>query len=99
MHRVLTKLAFINLCHPFQPFIIGQKLIGPKIANKFGIKYVFYGENQAEYGNNIDDNKKETMDQKFFDEKKSTFFMEECQKKILLKITNSTHMILHLMNL
>jgi N-acetyl sugar amidotransferase len=66
LHRILTKLAFINLCHPFQPFIIGQKLIGPKIAKKFGIKYVFYGENQAEYGNNIDDNKKKTMANNFF---------------------------------
>lgn len=69
LHRILTKLAFTNLCHPFQPFIIGQKLIGPKIASKFGIKYVFYGENQAEYGNNIRDNKKETMQEKFFKDK------------------------------
>jgi len=72
LHRVLTKLAFMNLCHPFQPFIIGQKLIGPKIANKFGVKYVFYGENQAEYGNDIEDNKKKTMDQKFFVDKEKT---------------------------
>ena len=47
LHKLLTKLAFTNLLHPFQPFIIGQKLIGPKIANKFDIKLVFYGENQA----------------------------------------------------
>ena len=53
LHRLLTKLSFINLLHPFQPFIIGQRLIGPTIAQKFGIKYVFYGENQAEYGNEI----------------------------------------------
>lgn len=86
LHRVLTKLAFINLCHPFQPFIIGQKLIGPKIANKFGIKYVFYGENQAEYGNNIDDNKKETMDQKFFlDEKKTNILYGGVSKENIIK--------------
>ena len=27
LHRLLTKLAFENLFHPFQPFIIGQKII------------------------------------------------------------------------
>ena len=59
MHAHLTRLAFLNLLHPFQPFIVGQKLIGPKLAKKFGIKLIFYGENQAEYGNKIDNfNKK-----------------------------------------
>ncbi len=28
-HRLLTRLAFLNLVHPFQPFIIGQKLVAP----------------------------------------------------------------------
>ena len=37
LHRYLTKLAFLNLLHPFQPFIIGQRIIGPKIAKKFNI--------------------------------------------------------------
>ena len=32
LHRLLTKKAFLNLCHPFQPFIIGQKICGPKYA-------------------------------------------------------------------
>ena len=27
LHRLLTSLAFKNLLHPFQPFIIGQKII------------------------------------------------------------------------
>lgn len=69
LHRTLTKLAFNNLLHPFQPFIIGQRLIGPNIASKFGIKYVFYGENQAEYGNDIKDNEKEVMKEEFYSEK------------------------------
>ena len=34
LHRILTKLSFLNLCHPFQPFIIGQKNFAPKIAQK-----------------------------------------------------------------
>ena len=66
LHRLLTKLAFENLFHPFQPFIIGQKIIGPLIALKFGIPLIFYGENQAEYGNSIKDNEKPEMDKKFF---------------------------------
>jgi len=66
VHRLLTKLAFINLCHPFQPFIIGQKLVGPRIALQNGIPLIFYGENQAEYGNNIQDNEKPIMDKKFY---------------------------------
>ena len=24
VHRILTKEAFLNLCHPFQPFALGQ---------------------------------------------------------------------------
>lgn len=51
VHRLLTKLAFENLLHPFQPFVFGQKNIGAKFALKFDVPLVFYGENQAEYGN------------------------------------------------
>src|SRR5690606_12557271 len=29
LHRFLTKSAFENLCHPFQPFILGQKNLAP----------------------------------------------------------------------
>ena len=66
LHRYLTKIAFQNLLHPFQPFIIGQRMIGPKIASKFKIPLVIYGENSAEYGNNISENKSPLMDVNFF---------------------------------
>ena len=66
LHRLLTSLAFKNLLHPFQPFIIGQKMIGPLIALKFDVPFVMFGENNAEYGNNLDDNFKPEMDEKFF---------------------------------
>jgi N-acetyl sugar amidotransferase len=66
LHRYLTQQAFLNLLHPFQPFIVGQRIIGPAMAAKFGVKLVMYGENQAEYGNNLDDNYIPTMDRKFF---------------------------------
>jgi N-acetyl sugar amidotransferase len=56
IHRKLTKLAYTNLLHPFQPFILGQKYFAPKLADKFNLPLVFYGENEAEYGNPIDEN-------------------------------------------
>ena len=66
LHRYLTQQAFLNLLHPFQPFIIGQRIIGPAMAAKFGVQLVMYGENQAEYGNNTEENYIPTMDKKFF---------------------------------
>lgn len=66
VHRLLTKLAFENLAHPFQPFIIGQKLIAPRFSSFFKIPLIFYGENQAEYGNNIKENDRPTMDPSFY---------------------------------
>ena len=66
LHKYLTYLAFKNLGHPFQPFIHGQKVIGPKMALKYGIKLIMYGENQAEYGNPIEENQSPFMDPKFF---------------------------------
>ena len=66
LHRYLTREAFINLLHPFQPFIVGQKIIGPLIAKKFGVDLVMYGENQAEYGNSIKDNETPIMQKNFY---------------------------------
>ncbi len=47
VHRKLTQLAYRNLLHPFQPFILGQKNCAPKMALRFGLPLVFYGENEA----------------------------------------------------
>ncbi len=71
LHRLLTRLAFENLVHPFQPFIIGQRLIGPRFSALYGIPLVFYGENQAEYGNNIKENELPTMAPTFYEESSS----------------------------
>jgi N-acetyl sugar amidotransferase len=51
VHRLLTRLAVENLFHPFQPFILGQKSLAPKMAVLHKLPLVFYGENEAEYGN------------------------------------------------
>lgn len=53
VHRLLTKLAIKNLLHPFQTFIIGQKNLPVKIAIKYKIPLIFYGESEAEYGTSI----------------------------------------------
>ncbi|MBI4348175.1 MAG: N-acetyl sugar amidotransferase [Elusimicrobia bacterium] len=66
VHRLLTRLAVENLFHPFQPFIIGQKALAPKLAAKFGIPLIFYGENEAEYGNPTGDNMKPVRDWEYF---------------------------------
>lgn len=66
LHRFLTKSAFENLCHPFQPFILGQKNLAPKMSVLLDIPLVIYGENEAEYGNAIEDNEKPTRDRKYY---------------------------------
>ncbi|MCL4417009.1 MAG: N-acetyl sugar amidotransferase [Actinobacteria bacterium] len=64
--RLLTRLAVINLLHPFQTFILGQKNIPPKIALNLKIPLIFYGENEAEYGNPIADNSTSLRNQAFY---------------------------------
>ncbi|MFA4905579.1 MAG: N-acetyl sugar amidotransferase [Candidatus Margulisiibacteriota bacterium] len=54
--KLLTRLAIENLFHPFQTFILGQKNLAPKVALKYNIPLIFYGENETEYGNPIAEN-------------------------------------------
>ena len=53
IHRLLTRNATINLLHPFQPFILGQKTFVAKMAAQLNIPLVFYGEMPGEYGEEI----------------------------------------------
>ena len=64
--KLLTKLSIENLMHPFQTFMLGQKNLGPKLAAKFGIPLIFYGENEAEYGNPIADTASSLRDKSYF---------------------------------
>ncbi|MAA51606.1 MAG: LPS biosynthesis protein PseA [Phycisphaerae bacterium] len=66
LHRLLTKKAFINLCHPFQPFIIGQKICGPKYAALHKIPFVMYGEHASEYGDRLDEALDPKMKEHYF---------------------------------
>lgn len=76
IHRLLTRLAVENLFHPFQAFMFGQKSYAPKMAALMNIPLVFYGENEAEYGNPIEDTLKAQRDWKYFTGKdKSTIYL------------------------
>ncbi len=66
LHRFLTRSAFLNLGHPFQPFILGQKNLAPRLSVLLDIPLVIFGENEAEYGNAIEDNEKPTRDPKYY---------------------------------
>jgi len=62
----MTRLAIENLFHPFQPFIFGQKAYAPKMAAMMGIQLIFYGENEAEYGNPVKDSSSAKRDWSYF---------------------------------
>ena len=74
--KLLTRMATLNLLHPFQTFILGQKNFALRVALKYKIPLIFYGENEAEHGNPISENNSslktksqytfENLDQVFF---------------------------------
>ena len=66
VHRLLTRLSTELLFHPFQAFMFGQKSLAPKMALLFNIPLVFYGENEAEYGNPIIDTEDAKRDWSYF---------------------------------
>jgi N-acetyl sugar amidotransferase len=76
VHRLLTRLSTELLFHPFQAFMFGQKSLAPKMALLFDIPLVFYGENEAEYGNPISDTENAKRDW--------SYFTAEDQSKIFL---------------
>jgi N-acetyl sugar amidotransferase len=61
VHATLTRLAFLNLLNPFQPFIIGQKNLAPKMAVQYEVPLLMYGENQAEYHNKLSETQSPLM--------------------------------------
>jgi N-acetyl sugar amidotransferase len=66
VHQLLTKLAIENLLHPFQTFILGQKNLAPKIAMQYKIPLIFYGEQEAEYGNPIAETQTSLRDKSYY---------------------------------
>lgn len=66
VHRLLTRLSTELLLHPFQAFMFGQKALAPKMALLYKIPLVFFGENEAEYGNPIGDTESAQRDWSYF---------------------------------
>jgi len=63
VHRLLTKLSFINIGDPFQPFIYGQTNFPLQIAVNYGISLIMYGENgEVEYGGDMANANKATRE-------------------------------------
>jgi len=71
-HRLLTRLSVDSMLHPFQPFILGQKTLAAKMAEKFNIPLIFYGENEMEYGNPVGDDSESNVKRSLFSIKKFT---------------------------
>ena len=69
MHRLLTRLAIDVL---FQPFILGKKAIGPRIATATDIPLVFYGEHEAEYESDRKEFKTPAQGKQFFSSVRDT---------------------------
>lgn len=54
VHRLMTKLAFLHLGDPFQPFIYGQTNFPLKVAVQNNVSLIMYGENgEVEYGGDM----------------------------------------------
>ena len=90
VHKKLTRLAFENLCHPFQPFILGQKNFAPKFAKKFNIKLIMYGESYIEFGMDKKNKENPKMDPKYFSSENSikSMYISGIKIKDLLKKHN-----------
>ena len=52
VQRKLSREAFLNLLHPFQPFVLGQRFAAIRVAMDMKIKLIFHGESPFEYGVN-----------------------------------------------
>lgn len=74
VHRLLTRLAVLNLFHPFQPFILGQKTFVAKMCAQFDIPLAFYGEMPGEYGTSVGVRKGDEMK---FSDKAGTGFSKD----------------------
>jgi N-acetyl sugar amidotransferase len=71
IHSKLTRLAFENILHPFQPFIMGQRHFASHMAKLFNIKLIFMGESQSEAGGQKDELGKSNMLKRYWTKNKN----------------------------
>tara|TARA_B100000963_G_scaffold359267_1_gene386063 strand:+ start:7802 stop:9025 length:1224 start_codon:yes stop_codon:yes gene_type:complete len=89
--KKLTKLSIENLLHPFQTFILGQKNLAPKIAYKYNIPLVFYGEAESEYGNPIAEHSNSLRKNEYYSTKNlEDLYLAGCSLKELKEKHNIT---------
>jgi len=90
IHSLLTRLAFVNLCHPFQPFALGQNSFATRVALEKNIKLIVYGDGLSERAIgkiNLNDKKKNTKISRWHYKKRDDEIflggvsLEELQKK------------------
>ncbi len=61
--RKLTRLSFLEMGDPFQPFIYGQNNFPLDVAIKYNISLIMYGENgEVEYGGDMKNANRPTQD-------------------------------------
>ena len=81
--KTLTRLSIINLFHPFQTFILGQKIFPIKIALKYNIPLIFYGEDgEIEYGGSTESKNKALYDISYM----KKVYLEGGHQKVLDRI-------------
>lgn len=67
VQSILSKESFLNLLHPFQPFVLGQRFAAIRVAMNMNIKLVFHGESPFEYGvSNLKEANSSGFDKSYF---------------------------------
>jgi N-acetyl sugar amidotransferase len=66
IHGLLTRIAFENILHPFQPFALGQNSFPLKVAIQNKIKLVIYGDGNEERASGKSDSKLVNKDLKLY---------------------------------
>ena len=101
VQRKLTRLAYINMLHPFQPFILGQRNFVIHMAKNLGLKLIFFGENPSQYAGNKGERDNPIMDSKYFTHDKnediliSGLTLEELEKKHQISKENLKYHLPH----
>lgn len=68
IHKLMTKLSFLHMGDPFQPFIYGQTNFPLRVAVQHNISLIMYGENgEVEYGGDMKNAFRPTRDIKDHD--------------------------------
>ena len=87
LSKFLTKNSILNLFHPFQSFMLGQKIFPIRKALKLKIPLIFYGENEAEHGNSLVENSTSLRNNAFHTRKNlDNIFLGGIKLKDILKL-------------